>query len=770
MAGTTTHDQRRWADLFGLAWVLAAAGAVLAPAFAHGAYLGPYDLLSRYGLSTQAGVVVHYTGPSDQIQQMIPWTTLAWTQVHAGHLPLWNPYSATGMPLAFNWLSAAFSVPALVGYAFPLHLAYSAGIVTTLVIAGTGVYVLGRLLGLGTLGCVMAATVFELSGPVMGWLGWPLSGVMSWAGWLFAAALLVVRGRRRARAVVLFAVTLAFVLYAGQPETAVELSIALFVFVVVLLALRAPVLGGSGPILAPALGMAAGGVAGLALATPLVLPGLQVTTASIRQAVGYYAALPPHDLVHVVFGSFDGIPVAGSQWFGPSIYPESAAYVGVIAVVLAITAVAVRRRPEVLAFGAVVLAMAALVFLSPVVSILHSLTHERGVAWQRSLLPMAFALAVLAGVGLDVIVRSHGERMVRAWSGGGFAVAALVVGALWAFGRGHLPAAEAGIRRDSFVWPVTDIVVGLVVIGGLTLEHRRRGHAMTRPTRRRFDVGHMAGAAMLACETVFLVIAGAPLLSSSPTPLAPTPSELTLQRVVGTALVGLGSRSCYDTPTLGILPNVNVALGVRELAVYDPIIPKAFFSAWRQATGEPGGPAKAPLIFCPAVTSVALARRYGVGYILEPSDARGPSGSVLAAQIGNEGVWRVPGAAPATLSPLVSDGSLPADDAPGTAVAVAHPGPAQWDVVTDRARPQVLRLRLSDVPGWHATIDGRSLALSSYAGVMLQARVPAGRHRIELHYWPERFTAGLVVATVTLVLLLVTLVLSRTRRPKHAAG
>jgi hypothetical protein len=234
--------------------------------------------------------------------------------------------------------------------------------------------------------------------------------------------------------------------------------------------------------------------------------------------------------------------------------------------------------------------------------------------------------------------------------------------------------------------------------------------------------------------------------------------------------VGLGARACSQPPTLGILPNVNVAFGVHELAVYDPVIPEAFFRAWRAATGEPGGPAKAPLVFCPAVTSVTVARRYGVGYILEPAGRRGPAGSVLAAYVGNEGLWRVPGAAPATLSPLTPAGAFPGDDAPGTAVPVTHPGPAQWDVVTDAPSPLVLRLRLSAVPGWHASVDGRPLALNTFAGTMLEARVPAGRHHIELHYWPDTFDTGLVLAVAALVTLLVAVVTSRVRRPKHAAS
>ena len=68
-------------------------------------------------------------------------------------LPLWNPDSVLGTPLAFNWQSGVFSLPALLGYLFPLHLAYTVQVMATLVIAGTGVYVLGRLLGMGVLGC-----------------------------------------------------------------------------------------------------------------------------------------------------------------------------------------------------------------------------------------------------------------------------------------------------------------------------------------------------------------------------------------------------------------------------------------------------------------------------------------------------------------------------------------------------------------------------------------------------------------------------------------
>ena len=72
-------------------------------------------------------------------------------------------------------------------------------------------------------------------------------------------------------------------------------------------------------------------------------------------------------------------------------------------------------------------------------------------------------------------------------------------------------------------------------------------------------------------------------------------------------------------------------------------------------------------------------------------------------------------AAAATLSPVGADGRAPGLDAPGAPVAVTHPDPASWKLVTDGAHEAELRLHLTDVPGWHATIDGRLLTRTELA-------------------------------------------------------
>ncbi|HTZ10491.1 MAG TPA: YfhO family protein [Acidimicrobiales bacterium] len=773
----------RLADALGVLWVLAAAFAVMLPALVHGASLGPFDDLSVYGLTQRHGVVIHNGVLYDQVAVFNPWTYLAWNQVHHGLLPLWNPYSVLGMPLAFNWQSSVFSLPALVGYLFPLHVAYTVQILVTLVVAGTGAYVFGRVLGLGVLGCVLAATVYELSGPFIAWLGWPNDQVMSWAGWLFAAAVVVVRGRHRVGAVLSVALITAAAVYAGQPEILIMLELSLVLFVAVLLLRRLGRLGGSGPILRPALDLVVGTVTGAALAAPLLLPGLQVVGATVRSNPGssfttaanlYRRALTLHDLAGVVFSNYDGSQVAGSHFFNAINAQNLAAYLGLIPVVLAVLAVVVRgRRPEAPALAVVGLAFGAAVFVPPVVSVLDALPRLGAIVWLRALLPMAFAVSILAGMGLDTVVRRHADPAVRRWLVGLLGAGAVLVAALWLGDRGGLLPVDLAERDKSFVWPVVSLAVGAGAWFALVAAHAGgpggAGRGGPRPARAALG----AGLALVACQTAFLVVAGAPIPSSSPSYFAPTPAVVTLEHTVGSSLVGLGKDACpFVPPAVGINGDVNIVYGVHEFDVYDPTIPGSYFASWRAATGTTAGRGRhgSPNFFCPDVTSATEARLYGIAYVLEPPFGPVPTGTVRVRQVGDETLYRVPGAARATLVRLGPGGTLPRAEARGTPVAVTHPGPSSWSLTTDATAPAELRLRLSDVAGWHAAIDGRPLALRPFAAVMLQARVPPGHHRITLTYWPTSLTAGFVLAGVTTCGVVGTAVLARRRRRAGERG
>jgi Bacterial membrane protein YfhO len=207
---------------------------------------------------------------------------------------------------------------------------------------------------------------------------------------------------------------------------------------------------------------------------------------------------------------------------------------------------------------------------------------------------------------------------------------------------------------------------------------------------------------------------------------------------------------------------------VQEFGAYDPLVPNGYFSLYNTPVSAL---ASFGDIFSPGITSSQAARLYGISYLLEPSGTPGPKGSVFVRSLGDEDLYRVPGAAAATLVALRSDGSLPGMYASGSPVSVARPDPGTWKMVTNGDRQSVLRLRLTDVPGWRATIDGKPVNVSSFARVMLQVRVPPGRHVVELRYWPKTLSIGIVLALCSAIGLVLLLILAwlRSRRQRNSA-
>ena len=271
---------------------------------------------------------------------------------------------------------------------------------------------------------------------------------------------------KRSHAIALLAFVIAFAIYAGYPEGLLLLALSAVIFAVAMLLLRTPALGGSGPVIRPVADLGIAAIAGSALAAPLILPGLQLAKGSNRNVVGPALApkgLPPHDLLHVIFQGFDGLPLSHNEWFGVSVYEWTCAYVGVTVLVLAATALVLRwKRPEVRCFALVAVAMGLLVFVPPLVSILDS--SFVSIYWVFALTPVALAFAVLSGIGMDILVKSHNERRVQRVLGIGFAAMAVLLGIVWLVGRRGLTPSQMNIRSHSFIWPTIEVVAGLLVV------------------------------------------------------------------------------------------------------------------------------------------------------------------------------------------------------------------------------------------------------------------------------------------------------------------
>lgn len=746
------------AGLLAFLWFLVVGLAFLAPALWRGVHLGPYDLLGTFGLGTIAGTQPHNVVSSDQIDQMAPWATLAWHQVHSGHLPLWNPYSAMGLPLAFNFQSATFSLPLLVGYLFPSGVVYTVALVVKLVIAGTGVFFLSRVLGTGAGAATFAGTVFELSGAFTGWLGWPQSGTFCWLGWLLGAGILVLRTRRWS-VMALFAVSLAFATYGGHPEA---LAISLVVVGIVLAAVLVSNIVTSRnwrPI--RSIGhMAVASLLGLALASPLLLPGAQLISRSVRSGSGGSYVLPTGSALNFAFAGYYGFPILHSQYFGPFNYYESACYVGLIVLVLALVALWYRwRRIEVTAMAALTLGLGLIVFTIPGAKWVVRLPGLHQIIWTRAVVPMDALLAVLAGFGLQAVLDDGGRRRLQWRLAVVVGLAAVAMGVVYLHSHSQsLSAAQAAIRRHSFLWPSLSALALVVVALALPLATRARGRHKEGRNGRAVVV---AAAWLLAgVELAFLLTASPQLESSSSSGFVPTAAETRLLQIVGTARVGFSScTSLTAPPSLGILPEANAAYGLAEVAAYDPILPKKYLSTWSRASGVASVPTEGG--FCPSMSSGSLARQFGVSYLLTPAGAPAPSGTILVGTVGGEGLYRVPGAGIVTVVP---DTAGPATT--GSAVPIGYAGTGTITFAVDATGPSTLRIHVTDLPGWSATVDGHPLALHNFDDIMMAATVGPGHHQITLRYWPRAFTVGLVLAALALCVVVLGLLLER-RRSQH---
>ncbi len=770
-----------WGDVYGLAWVVALLGAYLSPALWDGFSFGPSDIANQLSLLTYAPhLAVHNGLNGDIITQKVPWNALDWLAVHHGQLPLWNRYSGDGMPLMLNFEATSFSLPTLVGYLFPLSSSFLVGVAATLLVAGTGTYAAARLAGIGPLGAALAGTTFMLSGSLSGWAGWAVSGPSVWAGWLLAGVFLCWRPRRgRFTGIVVVAISSAFAVYGGFPETLVLVGIALGTFVLV---------GGAAGALRGTAGFAAlarllvGVAGGAALSAPLWMPGLAVLNQSTRASENGTGGLPLHTLALLFAQGYDGLPTSGSTWFGPVDYYEATAYVGVVALVLALVSLLVDwRRPTVLALAASVLVSLVIIYL-PVTQRVVTRVGAGSIATQRMLPMLAFSLAMLAGIGAEVLQRRWREpgvqlRALASLVACGVALSYLILAA----GRGTTPA-ELSVRRHALVWPGLTFagMTGLLVLAAVVAPRSGRlppslldpsrlsevepagplaaiGPAGMGPSSRKVTWQSRAVTSacilLLATQSAYLVWAGIGLNSYFSKPFHVNQPLAELKHLVGGKLVALDGTNTQDVTLwtgVGLYPEVNIGYSIRELAIRDPVIPRAYLPHLASPDSHSQCKAREQSLRT-SRRIIGGARYYGASFVLA-FPGRVPKGTQFVAKLATPaGDWlalyRVPGATQFSFAP--------GNDA--KVLSAKRTGNASWRLVVDVRRASALTLRLTYFPGWHVTAGGRALAVHKSGGLFLGVAVAAGTRTVTVNYWPAGLTAGFILALAALAVLLVAL-------------
>lgn len=651
-----------------------------------------------------------------------------------GQVPLWNLHEGLGQPLAGEMQSAAFFLPFVLLQLLPNGI-FIMHVVLELV-AGLSTLALLRTLNLSWAAATMGGCLFALNGAFSVMTNAPFNPI----AFLPLALLGVEQVRRAVKAgsrpafgPLLIALSIAWMLYAGFPETALLEC----VFVTVWALIR---LGGARGHRGAFFGWSvAGAVAGLVLAAPML--------------VSIVHFLP---FAHLAYHSGDSAKWSyrlSSAWglalpYGTGPFSKSAltggvaGYVTLTSSLLAIVGMFTRRH-RALAIGLTVTLGVFLLNMygfSPANTMLNLIPGMKSVlVYKYGLTLVMFIVMILAAFGLDDIVKRRASRAALAVAG---AATVLYFG-------GSLAYVLVTDRVPAPKWTMTVMTWSLLaclvvfVLGWVARSQRTR-----------------LGLIGLGLATVVIADGAGhymvPQLSASPRRAVDMLPVEFLQQNLGTSrFYSLGP----------IQPNYGSYWGISQLNVNDLPVPQKFsdviMNDLRPPKGSPAGNVTgwgfisyelAPLNFSPK-DQRALFRAYGqqqahfreaaVKYVVT---GRGIISQKQASTYGLRKVFT------STKADIWEDPK--ASDNYTTSGGCSVVEESLTGVTLDCAGPATLTRRQLSTPGWQVTINGTERLLADSPSQTYQSvAVPSGRSEVSFDYRPPHFRLAVIASLGVLVLL-----------------
>ena len=768
----------------------------------------------------------------DGIAQFYPWRHFAAQSVRAGTLPFWNPYQFCGTPFVANSQSAVFYPGNLLFYLIPdtaRAFGYSAALHLTL--CGWFTYLLLRRLRCSDVAALTGGVVFAFSAWQVAWLQLPT--FLATSCW-FPLLLHQVYGLRKARV----RPNPATVVMTGEPldeippplpspekpayalpATCSGLHSAAGIAAVVgmmllaghlqiafygLLAATLWLIGVSWQVskehstaearrgvLTAAVGLAVG----LSLASPQILPALELSRVSHRagkpSAAGYGAytgyALPSSQLATLTLpGLFGGDSSSENPYWGfylksmpnhqaitvPHNPAETAAYVGIGTLGLGLLAMlrGLRRGGmdrRALFFAGLAMLALLLALGTPVNALFYFLIPGFGQSGSpaRCMVLWAMAWAALAAFGVDALgARRPSRKEVVAVLGGLTAVFALgllltlLTLSLLPDGATSIPTFAEAIGRIWQDWARLALCaagVALLLSWNVRDSVIDTGGSGLRPKR-------LALAALLLLTADLFSVGILTNPTAPPTAVYPETSAIRyLRENLGhERIFPINQRwSLYSAPPAVLPPNAGMVYGLRDVQGYDSLFTGQYKNF---ANGFARPNAMGMLDASPAE----------VGNMVFFQSARAANVGVLGAAI----VVSLPTDSPSvSLNSLPQTAALPASDDTMTLFPLpAHPARAHLhtqispDAVTwtedspDRLRftvnaPRADALEVDDqfYPGWQVTVDGATAVIKRQepAPIFRAVDVPAGRHTVVFTYRPAAIRFGLFLACASAAFL-----------------
>lgn len=582
---------------------------------------------------------------SDMLWSTAPWTSSAPPQVRWGganfeladavtvfhpffhyardslpDVPLWNPHVMGGRPFLANAQSAIFSPFTWPAYVLPFWRSLAVIAILKLFVAAFGTFLLGRALGMRFGGALVAGLVFAFGTFFVVWLAWPLTNIFPLLPWLLLVSELLIR-RPDALVGSGLAALVGLTLLGGHPETSFHVLVATVVFFAfrVLLAWSR---GGRerGLLVRPALAFGLAMAAGAAIAALMLVPLFEffLSSGDYERRLGFEPGYAESKylgafLLFDYWGRPTQTPLAG-------IVSNRGWYAGGITLMLASVALILRptaTRVAVAALGA--LALAVVLGVDPFFSAVTSLPGFRTAHNGRMVIFVLFALALLAGWGIDELSRP--ERAPPRRRAAALAVAALIffipfvalpvagdvdlgrfgsaLDVAWGFEDPPPPA--AGRARDADALraagdPVPESTVDTIRLSALLQWLVLAGAGLTLVVLGLRGSGARLRRALRPTAWVALavVVLVADLFRATMGFNPAIPIEHAEQPSTG-ALRYLGSRrphrfAGFNRPGIGqpLQPNLAMTLGLYDARGYDYPVVRRYDDFWRATSAPPG--------------------------------------------------------------------------------------------------------------------------------------------------------------------------------------
>jgi len=723
-----------------------------------------------------------------------PYMVYAVGRLSGGQSPLWNPEIYSGMPFLAAQQPAVLYPPNLLFVPLgPFWIWVGSGILR-LFLSGWGLHLLVRRFGLSTVAAFWSGVTYQLCGSNVAWLHFVVHNVVAWLPLALYSTDRLIEAPR-GRWFLLLVACLVFQFLGGHPETSVLFALVWGSFVLARMNWRSPLrsLGW--------IGLAV--VAAIGVALPQLLPTLDLIPESgtffkrmsqgaeeVPGREGLWSNLRHWLLIANPYTY--GTPLGNRYLTRFSNYNEMITYMGVLTVPWMAAGIAAGRPRRIVAYwSAVALLSLALIYPLPGFSLLLRLPVLNLGHGIRYILSWSIAVSVLAGFGVEAVLRGSGRGRAVVVAAGTLAVLLLgwsiydlatAVDGSWIL-RGT-PGPDLLRRIASFYNRESGQLLGLVAAaaGGLVL-------LLALAVARRRAV---IAALLLVVTTGDLLVHGVPYNGfARPEASYPrTPMTEALQ-----ARGGFFRIATLDGIMVG---NTSMTQGLQNGFGEDDLAPFRYqvFAGRRSKIGLEEG----------TYVIQPLAQRFfdlaNVHYLLTTKPVSGTTEAGawrLFRQDGEVRAYQNPAALPRvyvvpavrTVAPddaleaVFDPGWDPRQEAvveetveglgqsdaalPPAAATIDEYAPERVVVTATTPRPAFLVLSESHAPGWHVTVDGQPARLyranAVYRGVVL----PAGAHRVVFTYRPASWEIGRIVALATLAACVGGAYIARRRRQRAAA-